>query len=406
MARYCCITTLPDWKNVVDKMYSNLTVEIEEGGAGNEQEVCIVTRDRSEHFLSVNKMLGQIPGFIEPFFVPSWDVITENVGPFIAEDHFIQTIFNVTNKKTGQPVAISKKVEILLTIYARFPDKNKLFLENFSRSFKQLTGLSLLDVDISPFLKSTSQIPVPDYDTYGHVRIDGVKTNLSIFSTPITFLIATGPNIGNIRPGVRAEDVVVNSPVKVPGFTTINAPGASWAAKWKDYTGKVKYSFILFDDDDELSEHGSIESKSTVSEASMPSQYASEPGTPSRSLSSVDSEQNEQYDRMKALVFEDYPEWIGVEMEAESDLPIRKDFINLSDREQLLPISYVLPVADQWRIILIALTSNFRTVSRLPYVSDHVLSLVSDTIAYAIHFKKNVPPSSYSLLEYANAREV
>lgn len=397
------MTTLPNWEEYIKQAYAKLDISLEKGIGDNKEEVCIISNNNPPDAIrSANKILGATEGFSKPTRTVRWKTLTKNYGPFIAEDKYVQVMKHVMNVKTGNNVQLSKQAEIALFIYANQPNKTLEFSSTFSSSFRTLFNIDVADIDISGFKNTLLRIPIPD-PAYGFVTVDGITTRLLHYTTPVTRLVISGVNAGLIIPGIDKSTVVVNSSVQVPGFKTVNVPGASWASKWVERNGETKYSLLDFSPNGDIyeteseSESESAYEGSSMSETSSHSQYGSELG--SEAGVALDFDEYERTIRMN-----DTPEWIDVELE--SDAPSIKDFENLSDQERFLPLNYVLTAVEQWRIILHALSSNFRSVSRLPSVNDNILRTVADAIHYSLQLNNSVPKAAYSLLEYASDRRI
>lgn len=397
MSRYCFISTLPSWKKDVEREYEGVDVTLTVGGPQNEEEGCVTLNDPAEktNLRQINKRLGAKEDFSTPLFTPDWQSLETNHGPFITEDHYVQKVKHVLNKKTGDMVLLSKRAELALFAYTASKNGDAVFKSNFNSSFERLTGQAATDLDLSAFEFATVSLPIPDRNRYGYVTIDGKKTPLVTFATPITSVFSMGPDAGKIRPGIGRNDVIVNSSGPVPGFSTLFIPGSSWAAKWRDpLLGHFKYVFIDFEDEypeEESEAESSVGSMSIASEASVASQYGKD--------LSESEDATVQY----------FPQGTRVELDVPdvNDETVRQDFDSLTDEERrLLPLSYVLSPADQWRVIHTALASNFRSTDGLPKVSDRALSNAADAIAYSIQLGNSVPNAAYSLLQYASKRDV
>jgi hypothetical protein len=242
---------------------------------------------------------------------------------------------------------------------------------------------------------------------FGYVKIDGETTPLLTFSTPSASLVYRGdddPDRGKYNRGVSKADIVVNSSEKVKNFTTVNVPGASWAARYRNpLFGTDKYLFINFEQPSDTQED-SLESESE--QISEPvSAYGSESGEISQYGSENEEEENEPVHR--GNVHEDVPLWTVVEVETNEtiDPDTRPDFSLLTDKERFLPLSYVLSRVDQWDAILKCLSSEFTIVADLPKVSTSILSEAADYCAYADARNLLKTNSAYALITYAQQRE-
>jgi len=294
-------------------------------------------------------------------------------------------------------VTLSKRAELALFAYVNSSDHDVTFETNFRESFKRLTGHVVSNLDLTLFNRSSLQLPRPD-SRYGYVTIDGVKTPLLAFTTPVTTVFKVGPDAGKIRPGIARSDIVINSSQPVSGFSTVFIPGSSWASKWRDpLLGHVHYIFINFKHLEDIEN----ENEQSESEQSIAS---------SRSSSQISQygEEESDYENPTEITVTKLPQWTTVDLDVPDfdDQTTRRDFDSLSARERYLPLSHVISPADEWRAIFIALQSNFTRTDGLPKVSDRSLSDAADAIAYSIQIGNVVPNAAYSVLRYASYRNV
>jgi hypothetical protein len=89
------------------------------------------------------------------------------------------------------------------------------------------------------------------------------------------------------------------------------------------------------------------------------------------------------------------------EEEARTDI----DFSLLKGDELLLPYSYIVSERDQWKYVLDACESGFRSVKDLGKVSDKVLSLVADVAALVLE-RGGGTSTNERFVQYAEQRGV
>jgi hypothetical protein len=248
---------------------------------------------------------------------------------------------------------------------------------------------------------------------FGYVNIDGITTPLMTFATPSASLVyrsAQDPDRGKFNRGISVKDVVVNSRTPIPQFKTEDAHGASWAARYLDpLFGDWKYIFIKFDDsevqidsEESIESEASLDSNSEISGDDDISQYGS-----GEAEAEAGSDLDEHISR---VVREEIgPTWIQVEIETdnvESDKNTLPDFERLPHKDRYLPLSFVLSLVDQWKIILKCLATSFVSVNDLPKVSDEVLAEAADFCIFAHQKRGNLSSAARALIDYAHQRNV
>lgn len=411
MSRYCCISTSPLKKDIITEKYKHLNVSVNFGVEDNSEEICIDVEDDTNEIEEINRKIASIPGFTKPIFTPNWNKITYNAGPFITEEHYVQKIKQIFNKRTGRWIPIYKITELVILSYLNYDEKDRSerFEDNFRESFRNLTGEDINDLDLSPFLAISLTLPTPDIEKYGFVVIDDRIVSLTTFATPVTSVFYTGFNEGRIKRGITARDVLVNSsdPLTAEGLTTKFFPGSCWAFRWRNInyienlSEKYIYSFFIFKSLDlEKSYIDSDDSSSLSSSTSSNKSFLYSEGEDDN----IREEDNEQLEREDEEMMEKATSRRRKHLE--DDPTVKLNFDSLTDKERYLPLNYVISIADQWLAIYIALVTNFRVTYHLPKVSDEELSLVADYIAYSIEKGNKIPISCYSLLEYAAKRGV
>jgi hypothetical protein len=81
------------------------------------------------------------------------------------------------------------------------------------------------------------------------------------------------------------------------------------------------------------------------------------------------------------------------------------DFSLLEGDELLLPYSYIVSNREQWKYVLDACESGFRSVKDLDKVSDKILALVADMAALVLE-KGNGTNTNERFIQYAEQRRV
>lgn len=383
MLRYCFTTTDPSWETKVKELYSYLPVEIT---AISKIEGCIVSTDEEakKDIEGQNGYLGSMPNYSRPLPVPEWEEMMRNNGPFITEEHYVQTITNIRHRKTNQILDISKQMELIIYSFLSNYRDDSTYIKNYKRYMNEQFGADPDDLDLSEFDHKALLIPQPedDYTTeYKFVIIDGNPVKLSVFTTPMTRVDSSG----EIIDGILTKDVAINYN-KPSIFKTINSPGASWAYKWSDTTGKT-YSKLLFELDEIEQDNNDSESDHSEQSEDLNSQYGSE-------------------DENDIIVDENEGKWVYVEYEKPDEEELDKPDASLLTTEELnLPLSYLKSKTDQWKIVQTCLTSNFRNNQYLSRVSDNVLKTVVHAIKYSIDSSNTVPNAAISILQYNSKRK-
>lgn len=419
MSRYCCISALPSSKKVITEEYKDLknVVSVIFGTGDNSEEICIVVADdvnddTKESIEKINRKIGYTSGFTKPIFTPKWTLITDNVGPFITEEHYVQKINVVSNERSGLRIPINGTIELAILSYLNRAkgEINERFENNFRESFRLLTGQNVKELDLSPFSSVSLTLPTPDVSKYGFVTIDGKPIALTNFATPVTSVIYNGPDEGKIKRGITSKDVLVNSSNRIAGLSTKFFPGSCWAFRWRNNSclekyiyclEKYTYSFFVFDHYSDIVEER--DDDESISNESGDSQFREE-----------DLMDDDDDDKIRegddggdedGGGDDDGGEYVP-KTSIENDITIKRNFESLTDKERYLPLSYIISIAEQWEIIYGALFTNFRLTNNLPKVSDEALSFAADSVAYAIEKGNKVPNSCYSLLDYAFKRRV
>lgn len=396
MLRYCFTTTDPGWRPKVRSLYSKLPVTITEY---NNNEGCIESRyeEARKDIEGQNRYLGLVPRYTRPLPVPMWNDITENNGPYITENHYQQTIFNVKNKISNESKPITKRQELIIYSFLAnfaFEGYHKDFAQNYNLFFLKTFESLPNDLDLSEFRQNTISLPTPsDVSKYKFAVVDGVSIELSVYTTPVTRVDDTG----KIIEGVLEKDVILNSKKSSTYKTDFN-PGAMWAYKWT-INKETTYSKLLYPiaSDDEDSDD---DTASDASDASVFSQHDSDASFQEYG-SDFDAESIKEED---IIVHENEGKWTYVAYDTGDDELDRLDSSILSQTELNLPLAYLKTKTQQWKIIHTCLVSNFRNHRYLSRVCDEVLNTVVDAIKYSIDSDNVVPNAAVSILQYHSKR--
>lgn len=388
--RYCLATQTPPFasterRRIVDALSNAGAVDVSFGAEYCCYRSTTPASDRAVREAS-SKLAVTDRYLTEPHPVPDWKRLTENRGPFVAMDHYVP-FGGTVRSADGTATRATSLEEMALALYARAANRaDETFRRNFSRSFSVLSSIRVDRVtNLDEFAAQPLTFERPAIDD--SVVVDGVRVPLRDYSTPVLSVVPDGPARGSIRPGVTAKNVVVNSSTPVEGFATIYAPGAPWASKWTQ-SSRTGYAMIDF--------------SAPVETAVVMEELDEEEAEQEKEQDDV-SEFEEARCADEGRVELDEPV-VTVETGVETETDRRPYFDNLTATERRdLPLSFVLPLVEQWRTIEAALSSRFRRVAYLPRVSDGVLSFVADSAALG---PKPLSDVAESIISYAAIRTV
>lgn len=265
MLRYCFILQKPGDEDIIKEYYKDVITTYD---MTNNSELCLtINQTNVSKFKKLDKYL------FRPRFTPNWKTISNNNGPFITEEHYVQKNKYLTNKKTGQLIPISKAAEIALLTYLDYKpgldykysntyffglfgtNRDVQYEKTFQTYFEKLTGKNLTDLDLDPYKSISLTVPQPDPEKYRYVTIDGKRIELETYGTPMTTVVVEGEDRGKIKLGITRKDILLNSPDRVSGFNTVFHPGSSWAYKWENPFYGETYICMNFEEEEETEEY-------------------------------------------------------------------------------------------------------------------------------------------------------
>lgn len=401
MWKYSFVTDRQDFESVLRQHYEGLDVKIGNRGEimpGYYDGYVMTTRsDQLRELISRNKTVFYKYRIMNPVFTPEWTHI-KNCGPMTENRLAVQ--YQCTNNKGGVPfkhlvylrdgtiAELPISAVLALNSYAVY-SKDVDYKKNFKADFLKYYNVDVDKINFVPDVKNTRyyeyvNIPRRPLGARGDyvVTVDGVQCTATNPETPITRIDQT---TGHIKLGVGVDKIVLNSPQNNI-YKTKLMQGSCWAAVWKTETGHFGASIIQFVDDNDDGEEEEIEFQEESSESSFSSV---------EDISAFETSPGQFYGHMPTVITASPPK---------IRLSIIEDpaFETYSAEELTnLPMSYILSVPDQWLAVQRALENDFID---LPKVSDSILDLIADIIAYAI--SKNIRQSDTAMyvLEYADKR--
>jgi hypothetical protein len=422
MERYCIISNDPDIEEKLLKTYKNFVTTFSSIGPNNENERCVKiainSNARHHELILANRDLLKSKDVLSIRLVPNWKTISQNNGPYFENDNYIYTRDTIYNIKTGQSRILSYEEEQPLYIYSTIYTDDPMIIDqtfdhNFWKDYKKILknfAENFTDIDFSEVKRHSefTRQPLIDERIYATVVIDGTRYPVSRVSVPGLSLITEedNPSRGRIIPAITRNDVFLNSPVEANGIERYGlVSGASWSAKYRNpITSQYEYIFVLFETpistERELEEELDEEMEEELDEE-LEEELEQE--------IDYENESRAQLQEIDAGFDEDYPVQYVPRLGA-YDKPVIEDiteekeiidFINLSDDEKYLPLTYILPHSEQWEIALKVIQSDFFNTINIEKITDYNLRTIELLIKYARNkgYKKGT-----FLLEYIDER--
>ena len=409
MARYCFHAIKgrsEDNLRIVRKHFSSLDTKIEKVG---EDGFCVSLKDSREKgsFTSLTDQIGMMDNFTHPVYTPRWKSIDQQGPYFIEEAPPLAYLIKKSNDKRYKltPEANLVAFQYGKRLVAELPI-DQVFKDNFWADFKTYLGpnqpfSSLDEISFSDVVKKVKeynkQLVGPSVSSiHKYAIVDGEQVPLFPYTVePVSIYYGSSndPNRGRVKRAIEPADVSLNiSPEFASpddGFNHVYVPGASWAAKWRDpISGDVKYVSLAFEEPYTDFPSSSVSEREFVDDEDEDAKSDVDYGSLSegdedpvalvllgRASGEIVGEERARKPKKGELRI---AQKIVVDDE---DVP---DFEDLDTEELNLPFSYVIPLLEQWEIVLRACRSGFREVSQLDKVSNKVMMLVGDMSRMAL----------------------